>query len=62
MVAYRLSTIVDFDRFIILENGCMVEFDTPRGLWEKKGIFRSMCDSVGESEELRRIIMEGHEE
>jgi ABC-type multidrug transport system fused ATPase/permease subunit len=61
VIAHRLSTISDFDRILVLENGCMVEFGTPRELWEKKGAFRSMCDSTGDSERdsLRKTIFPG---
>ncbi|KAH6876396.1 hypothetical protein B0T10DRAFT_414530 [Thelonectria olida] len=59
VIAHRLSTIADFDRILVLENGCMVEFGTPRELWERKGTFRSMCESTGESERenLRNSIL-----
>ncbi|KAL2671564.1 hypothetical protein Neosp_014154 [[Neocosmospora] mangrovei] len=59
VIAHRLSTVVDFDRIIVLENGVLVENGSPRELWERDGTFRSMCDSTGasESERLRKVIM-----
>ncbi|UPL02284.1 hypothetical protein LCI18_013218 [Fusarium solani-melongenae] len=59
VIAHRLSTVADFDRIIVLENGVLVENGSPRELWERHGTFRSMCDSTGpsESERLRKVIM-----
>ncbi|KAM0438453.1 hypothetical protein ACHAPT_001202 [Fusarium lateritium] len=59
VIAHRLSTVADFDRIIVLENGVLVENGSPRELWERDGTFRSMCDSTGasESERLREVIM-----
>ncbi|RBR24244.1 uncharacterized protein FIESC28_02977 [Fusarium coffeatum] len=59
VIAHRLSTVADFDKVLVLDGGRMVEFGTPRELWEKDGAFRRMCTSAGDSEEksLRRVIM-----
>lgn len=59
VIAHRLSTVADFDRILVLENGILVENGSPRELWKKDGAFRSMCDSTGasESERLRKVIM-----
>lgn len=43
-VAHRLQTILNYDRVIVLEDGAIVENDTPKVLFEKNGIFREMCD------------------
>lgn len=56
VVAHRLSTVSDFDKILVLDNGRMVEFGTPRDLWEKTGAFRGMCDSTGEREKLQQSI------
>ncbi|KAJ4308144.1 hypothetical protein N0V84_012274 [Fusarium piperis] len=59
VIAHRLSTVVDFDRILVLENGVLVENGGPRELWKRGGTFRSMCDSTSasESERLRKVIM-----
>ncbi|RSL63832.1 hypothetical protein CEP53_004278 [Fusarium sp. AF-6] len=59
VIAHRLSTVADFDRILVLENGVLVENGSPQELWKRDGTFRSMCDSTGasESERLRKIIM-----
>ena len=55
--AHRLSTIADFDRILVLNEGTIAEFDTPRELWEKEdSIFREMCNSSGEKEKLEDTI------
>ncbi|VUC31561.1 unnamed protein product [Clonostachys rosea] len=58
VIAHRLGTVADFDKILVLDKGRMAEFGTPRELWEKEGIFRSMCEntSVGEKEKLKASI------
>lgn len=61
VIAHRLSTIADFDRILVLADGEVVEFGTPKELWEEDGVFRSMCNESGEKEKLRGTIL-GEEE
>ncbi|KAI0091009.1 pleiotropic drug resistance ABC transporter [Irpex rosettiformis] len=43
-IAHRLKTVLDYDRILVLGNGEVLEFDTPRNLLEKRGgVFREMC-------------------
>ncbi|KAL1845149.1 hypothetical protein VTK73DRAFT_1032 [Phialemonium thermophilum] len=35
VIAHRLSTIADFDRILVLSDGRVAEYGTPRELWEK---------------------------
>ena len=56
-IAHRLSSIIDFDRLIVLDHGHLIEFDTPYALLQKesgdeKAIFRSMCEKSGKFGEL----------
>ena len=53
VIAHRLSTVADFDRILVLDNGQVVEFGTPCELWKTGGAFRSMCESTSESEKER---------
>ncbi|PHH60274.1 hypothetical protein CDD81_1902 [Ophiocordyceps australis] len=58
VIAHRLSTIADFDRILVLDQGCVAEYGTPRELWERQnGVFRDMCEHSGEKEKLRRAIL-----
>lgn len=41
-VAHRLNTVIDFDRIAVLQEGVLVEFDTPQELLSKDTLFRSM--------------------
>lgn len=65
VIAHRLSTIADFDRVLVLSDGKVAEFGTPRELWEMEGggegsggmgMFRAMCEESGEKEKLRGIV------
>jgi ABC-type multidrug transport system fused ATPase/permease subunit len=62
VIAHRLSTIADFDRILVLSDGQVAEFGTPRELWEKEegGIFRAMCEESGEKEKLKEIVFGKH--
>ncbi|KAB2571771.1 ATP-dependent bile acid permease [Lasiodiplodia theobromae] len=58
VIAHRLSTIADFDRILVLGEGKVVEFGSPRELLEKEdGAFHGMVEDSGEREVLREIIL-----
>ncbi|UNI23458.1 hypothetical protein JDV02_009276 [Purpureocillium takamizusanense] len=57
VIAHRLSTIADFDRILVLSEGAVAEFGTPRELWDKGGIFRDMCAHSGEADKLKAVVL-----
>lgn len=57
VIAHRLSTVADFDRILVMDQGKMVEFGTPRELLDiMDGVFRGLVNQSGEKAVLERII------
>ncbi|XP_060863100.1 multidrug resistance-associated protein 1-like isoform X2 [Metopolophium dirhodum] len=47
-IAHRLNTIMDSDKVIVLDNGFMIEYDSPANLVrDKSSVFYSMAKDVG---------------
>uniref|UniRef100_A0A0W0F1J3 Putative pleiotropic drug resistance ABC transporter n=1 Tax=Moniliophthora roreri TaxID=221103 RepID=A0A0W0F1J3_MONRR len=43
-IAHRLKTVIDYDRILVLDDGEIAEFGSPRELLQKSGgLFREMC-------------------
>ncbi|KAJ2097519.1 hypothetical protein GGI09_003787 [Coemansia sp. S100] len=49
-IAHRLRTIIDYDRVLVLDDGKVIEFDTPDNLINREGgsYFRWLCENSGE--------------
>ncbi|KAJ3010103.1 hypothetical protein HKX48_007579 [Thoreauomyces humboldtii] len=49
-VAHRLNTIIDYDRVLVLNDGKIAEFDSPRRLLENpEGVFTAMINETGQA-------------
>ncbi|KAF7369227.1 Multidrug resistance-associated ABC transporter [Mycena venus] len=50
-IAHRLRSIIDYDKVMVLEEGCIVEFDRPKTLLENPtSVFYGMCKATGTEE------------
>ena len=58
VIAHRLSTVVDFDRILVMKDGVNVQFGSPKELLGTEGLFKEMVGHSGEKEELERMILE----
>ncbi|XP_067676618.1 multidrug resistance-associated protein 1-like isoform X2 [Haliotis asinina] len=47
-IAHRLNTVMDYDRILVLEQGCIAEYDTPENLLQQpNSIFFKMAKDAG---------------
>jgi ABC-type multidrug transport system fused ATPase/permease subunit len=50
-IAHRLRTVIDYNRVMLLEDGKIVEFDTPVNLLvNKESRFYALCKATGKEE------------
>lgn len=57
VIAHRLSSVVDFDRILVMGDGRVVEYDSPVVLVNKDGgVFRDMIEHSDEKEVIRETI------
>ncbi len=53
-IAHRLHTIIDSDRVLVMDQGCVLEFGSPKDLLAKEeGAFKRMVAATGKNEEAR---------
>uniref|UniRef100_UPI00358FC12E ATP-binding cassette sub-family C member 2-like n=1 Tax=Myxine glutinosa TaxID=7769 RepID=UPI00358FC12E len=46
-IAHRLHTVLDYSRIMVLDHGRIVEFDSPRNLLRKRGLFYCLAQDAG---------------
>lgn len=55
-IAHRINTILDSDRIVVLDKGTVAEFDTPRNLVAKKGLFYELVREAGLLNSLDQML------
>ncbi|KAL3425743.1 ABC transporter [Phlyctema vagabunda] len=63
-IAHRLQTIVDYDKVLVLDKGCVVEYGHPHELLKKDGkdaVFKSMCEMSGDLDSLQKAAKKAYE-
>ncbi|OBZ88726.1 ATP-dependent bile acid permease [Choanephora cucurbitarum] len=63
-IAHRLRTVIDYDRILVLDQGKVVEYDTPYNLITGStgtSAFKSMCERSGEFDSLLKMATEAHQ-
>ena len=56
VIAHKLSTVIDLDQIVVLEEGKVVEMGAPKELWEKGSVFSEMVKQSGEKNLFERLI------
>jgi len=55
-IAHRLQTIINFDKVLVLDHGEVKQFGSPfQLLQDTKGLFRAMCETNGNLDDLERL-------
>ena len=58
-IAHRLSSIIYYDKVLVLEQGNLAEYDSPLVLLDdKKSLFHSLCEKSGDLAALRAIAVQ----
>jgi ABC-type multidrug transport system fused ATPase/permease subunit len=52
-IAHRINTIIDSDRIVVLEQGQVKEFDTPKNLMETRGLFYKLVKEAGLTDSVK---------
>ncbi|BFZ53008.1 ATP-binding cassette glutathione S-conjugate transporter ycf1 [Savitreella phatthalungensis] len=56
-IAHRLSTVIDYDKILVLDYGKVKEFDTPKNLLrDPNSLFSKLCETSGELDNFRKHL------
>ncbi|KAJ3997581.1 hypothetical protein F5050DRAFT_1806730 [Lentinula boryana] len=59
MIAHHLQSVMEADRIMVLDAGCIIEFDSPQALLKKKdGHFRTMVENTNDRSALLAMVKE----
>lgn len=51
-IAHRLLTVIDYDRIVVMDAGCVAEFGTPHSLLQQQtGLFSALVSATGAASE-----------
>ena len=53
-IAHRVNTIIDYDKVLVLDDGCVVEFGKPEALLAKDNVFLARSEEKREPEQSRQ--------
>lgn len=57
-VAHRLNTVMDSDKILVLDDGCLMEFDAPSQLLENsQGYLTKLVDQTGPRSKKKLVEM-----
>ncbi|CAG8540389.1 15319_t:CDS:10 [Funneliformis mosseae] len=57
-IAHRLRTVIDYDRILVLDQGNIMEFDSPHNLViNHESLFYKMCQNSGEFDQLMSLAL-----
>ncbi|KIY73590.1 P-loop containing nucleoside triphosphate hydrolase protein [Cylindrobasidium torrendii FP15055 ss-10] len=55
-IAHRLKTIIDYDRILLLDQGEIKEFGSPKELLRSGGMFKEMCKKSHDWPEFNKLL------
>ncbi|KAI7766647.1 hypothetical protein LZL87_004947 [Fusarium oxysporum] len=55
-IAHRLRTIIDYDTVVVMSGGRVLEYGSPRDLYNSRGQFYDMVYHSGEMEDLQTLL------
>ncbi|KAI1032360.1 hypothetical protein LB503_010921 [Fusarium chuoi] len=55
-IAHRLRTIIDYDTVVVMSGGRVLEYGSPRDLYNSRGQFYDMVYHSGEMEDLQALL------